>query len=84
MKKNLFYRVTTDDLLLDKGTQFWKDQFPNINLHLIFSIGIKVNFKSLLTASLLIMERLWEAIDPDLPQTVTFFPLNSKTKETYK
>ena len=30
------------------------------------------------------MKKIWEAIDPDLTQTVTFFRLNIKTKQTYK
>ena len=52
MKMNIFYRVTKGELLIEKGTPFCKDQFPDINLYIVFSIVIAVYFQSLLTALL--------------------------------
>ena len=70
MKKNVFYRVTNGDLLIEKVIPFFKNQLPDINLYLIFSLVITVSINSSVTN--LIMEKLWEPIDPDPTQTVTF------------
>ena len=74
MKKNVFYRLTKGDFLIERGIPFCKNQLPDVNLYLIFSPVITFYFQSLFSSSVanLMMAKLWEAIDPDLAQTVTF------------
>ena len=74
VKKNAFYRVTKGDLLIEKGIRFCKSQLPDVNLYLIFFTRDNSLFPVSIESSVanLIMEKLWEAIDPDLAQTVTF------------
>ena len=52
MKKNVFYRVTEGDLLIEKGIHFCKNQLPDVNLYLIFSLVTTFYFQSLLAALL--------------------------------
>ena len=82
MKKDVFYRVAKGDFILDKQTPFCKNQVLEINLYLVFTIVIKFLFPVTIDSFVanLIMEKLWEAIEPHLARTVTFFPLNIKTK----
>ena len=52
VKKNVFCRVTKRHLLIEKGILFCKNQLPDVNLYLIFSLVITVYFQSLLTGLL--------------------------------
>ena len=75
MKKNVFYRVTTGNLLIEKGIPFCKNRFPDINYPLLDffhcdSSLFPVSINSSVINS--IMEKLWEDIDPYLAQTVNF------------
>ena len=75
MKKNVFYRVTTGDLLIEKGIPFCKNRFLDINYPLLHffhrdSSLYPVSINSSVINS--IMEKLGEAIDPYLAQTVIF------------
>ena len=73
VKKNVFYRVTKGDLLIEKEIHFCKNQLPDVNLYLIFSLVISLFPVSINSCVVnLIMEKLWEALDPDLVQTVIF------------
>ena len=49
VKKNVFYIVTKGDLLIEKGNRFYKNQLPDVNLYLLFSL---VYFQSLWKALL--------------------------------
>ena len=76
MKKNVLYRVTTGDLLIKKGIPFCKNRFPDINYPLLdFFHRDSSLFPVSINSSVInsIMEKLWEAIDPYLAQTVNFY-----------